>query len=76
MVKSTRCEIKCLTCKNWVASNTQFEDAKSFFASADQGAVQPCSFCGHTTSYNKESMRFRVKDEAGHVTYEEGKDTP
>ena len=75
MVKSTSCEIKCITCKNWVASNKQFADAKSFFNSVEQGDIQPCSFCKHTTAYNKESMRFRMKDEAGHVTYEQGKDT-
>jgi len=56
-------------CNQWVDSPIQFGTAEAFFTSAPVGNKAHCSWCGQTTPYNIENMRFENRSDEGIRTW-------
>jgi hypothetical protein len=64
MNENTNTEIKCIICGEWLQSPISFGDLQSFETATIYGNTVLCPN-GHTTSCDKENMRFRYTDSDG-----------
>ncbi|HBB95795.1 MAG TPA: hypothetical protein DC054_10425 [Blastocatellia bacterium] len=62
MAKTIWISIRCLNCREWLASQIFFSDSESFDTSVLFDYLASCPHCGKLTRSNKENFRAKFED--------------